>query len=458
MHSPIQIGRSYKEMWFLAHVVLAAGLVAGGTLLFVARQPAAPAALLAGCVAAVSACLAAMQIARSRFQIELTAGGFLVRDRRGVREFRDEQVICAGLSTKANYANGILRSTTRTFDVWVEGERGTEQVKMVSRLPVGDADPLAPLIERVFDHLYERAAAALDSRQAFEGEGWTLHANELVVHGRRSGHSVRFLELAAAEIFDDHLCVWKHGQDDPVLRIPIHSANTHVLLRLLRERIAPHPDDGGPRADDGLGRILFERKPGTGLVALVWLLPIAVVIVLAGSLFLAVFQGDRRAIWLGLEIGGILTTIWFFPLTQCVEFRVHEHGVRRKWLFRTQQLKFSDVDTFTYSAVRQYVKGVYSGTNFTVTFASQADGKLKKLTYTRTLRNADAELDHLRDSVSQTIADRMAAQFKLGKAVTWTDGLRLLPEALEYRAAGFFGRKAPIVIPYSQISGYDLHQ
>jgi hypothetical protein len=42
--------------------------------------------------------------------------------------------------------------------------------------------------------------------------------------------------------------------------------------------------------------------------------------------------------------------------------------------------------------------------------------------------------------------------------VTWTDGLRFLPEGLEYRAAGFLGRKAPVVIPYSQISGYDLHQ
>jgi hypothetical protein len=132
--------------------------------------------------------------------------------------------------------------------------------------------------------------------------------------------------------------------------------------------------------------------------------------------------------------------------------------VRRKWLFGTQQLKYADVDTFTYSAVRQFVKGVYAGTNFTLTFTSRADGKPRKLTYSRKLRNADADLDHLRDSVSQLIANRMAREFGEGRSVVWTDGLRFLPEGLEYRASGFLGRKAPIVLPYSQILGHDANQ
>ena len=278
MNSSLQIGRSYKEWWFIALVFLAVVLIAGGTMLLAVRGPAGQGVLLAGAIAAVTAGLAAAHIARSRFQVEPTADGFLVRDRRGQRELRDDQVICASLSRKANYTNGVMRSTTRTFDVWVEGESGAEQVKMVSRLPVDASDPLHPLIERVFDHLHERAAAALEAGQPFEGEGWTLHSSELVVHARRSAQNVRFEELAAAEIFDDHLCVWKYGQDDPVLRIPMPSANTHVLLRLLSERIAPRPDDGAPRAGDGLGRILFERKSGKTVSALLWTLPIAAVL------------------------------------------------------------------------------------------------------------------------------------------------------------------------------------
>jgi hypothetical protein len=87
-----------------------------------------------------------------------------------------------------------------------------------------------------------------------------------------------------------------------------------------------------------------------------------------------------------------------------------------------------------------------------------AGGKLKKLTYSRKLQNADSALDHLRDHISHLIADRLAAQFASGRTVAWTDGLRFFPEGLEYRAAGFFGRKPPVVIPYSQIFGYDTNQ
>jgi hypothetical protein len=77
------------------------------------------------------------------------------------------------------------------------------------------------------------------------------------------------------------------------------------------------------------------------------------------------------------------------------------------------------------------------------------------LTYTKQLRNADAGLDHVRDHVSQLIAERMAQQLALGRAVIWTDGLRFLPEGLEYRAKGLFGRKPPVMFPYSQIHGCD---
>jgi len=124
-----------------------------------------------------------------------------------------------------------------------------------------------------------------------------------------------------------------------------------------------------------------------------------------------------------------------------------------------QAAKYADVDVFTYSAVRQYVKGVYSGTNFTLTFTSQAPGntrnRLYTLTYSKHLRNTDPGLDHVRDKVSQLIAQRMAQQLASGRAVIWTDGLRFLPEALEYSAKGIFGRKPPVMIPYSQIHGYD---
>jgi hypothetical protein len=52
----------------------------------------------------------------------------------------------------------------------------------------------------------------------------------------------------------------------------------------------------------------------------------------------------------------------------------------------------------------------------------------------------------------------MESQFAQGNMVVWTQGLRFLPEGLECRASGFFGRKAPVVYPYSRISGCDANQ
>src|SRR5207302_11233058 len=185
----------------------------------------------------------------------------------------DDQVICAGLGIAPNYVNGVLKSTTRTFDVWVEGAAGAERFQMVNHLAVGARDPLAPLVERVLAHLYDRANAALEAGEPFEGEGWTLHHSELVVSTRRNAQTVEFDALAAADVFDDHVCVWRHGQDEPVLRIPVRSANTQILLRLLKERIVPNVDSGEPRSGEQLGRILFERKPGRVTFGLLWLLP-----------------------------------------------------------------------------------------------------------------------------------------------------------------------------------------
>ena len=464
MNIALQIGRSYKEWWFVGLVAAAVCLLAVGGLLFAVKHEAALAVSMAGAIAGFSACMSAVVIARSRFLVEVSSDGFLVRDRLGEREFTDEQVIYASLSSRPNYVNGVLNATNRTFDVWADGAAGPERIKLINRLALGARDPLATFIERVQLRLYERARANLAAGQPFEGEGWTLHQDELLVHARRETCGVQFDALAAADIFDNHVCVWKNGQDEPVLRIPVSSANTRILLRLLQERIAKRPDGAVQPAGDQLGRILFERKPGRLTGALLWLFPLAgLILVVVMVVLLAVFNAGPPVLLGGLPACFLVLMLWVLFASHAVEFRAHEHGVRRKWLFRTQQLKYADVDVFTYSAVRQYVKGVYSGTNFTLTFVSQAPGtrqgkmqnKLQTLTYSKHLRNADEGLDHVRDHVSELIAHRMAQQLAGGSAVVWTHGLRFLPEGLEYCSKRLFGRKPPVMIPYSQIHGYD---
>jgi hypothetical protein len=322
---------------------------------------------------------------------------------------------------------------------------------MVNRIAVGQADPLDHLIERILEHLYDRAQTALDARESFEGEGWSLHGSELVVLRKRVTDSVPLAELAAAEVFDDELCVWKHGQDEPAARISTRSANAAVLHHLLRERItepeSPQAPDGGNR----LGRILFERRPGRVQRLLLWLLPALAALVVVAGVVAGIGGNGVEGVIVACSIAVGIVCAWLLLLWQTAWLRCHEHGVSRRWLWREQRVTYAAIESFTYLAVRQYVKGVYSGTTFTLTFVASTGQRPVKLTYSRTLRNADHELEQLRDRVSGVIAARMAEQFDRGDPVVWTDGLRFLPEGLEYRASSWFWRRAPVMLRYDEI-------
>lgn len=456
MERAIDVGGNYRDWWFLTLVALTACILTGGGLLFATHHEAALPVLVAGAIAGVVTSLAAVAISHRRFSVQITPDGFIIRNRQGERQYTDEQVICASLYSTSNYSSGELKSTTRVFDVWVEGEADSERFKMKNLIPLGSTDPLELLIERVLGHLYDRADAALAARQPFEGEGWSLHANELVVTGKRVAHAVRIDELSASDVFDNELCVWKRGHDEPIVRIPVRSANAAVLHRLLRDRLAGASDAVASPAGNELGRMLFERKPGRTLVITVWLLPIVAVCLFVACAVASVIGRNLEPILIGGFLSLAMGLLWLVPLTQCVRLRCHEHGVSRRWLRWEKRLQYRDVDSFTYSAVRQYVKGMYSGTTFTLTFVSKTEGKPAKLTYARTLRNADDELDHLRDHVSRVIAARMAEEFGRGAAVAWTEGLRFLSDGLEHRASGFLGRKAPIMVPYERITAVDV--
>lgn len=458
LNPPVSVGRSYREWWFVVLAVITAVLVVGGPLLLIARPDLGIPTLIAAGACAFLTCGAAAVIATGKCSVQMTPSGFLVHDRRGEREILDEQVICVSLHSQSNFVNGELKSSTRTFDVWAEGDSGPERIKMVNRIPLSAADPLVPLISRIIEHLHDRAEEALEAGQTFEGEGWTVHPEELIVHRSRNSAAVRFSDLAAVDVFDNDLCVWRENQDEPALRIPIRSANVHVLTRLLRARLPEAAESAEAPLGNRLGRILFERKPGRGTFALVWILPVLSLMILIVTLIAAAVTRDLSPLFGGAILCVLFGLIWLLPFSQCVIFRCHEHGVYRKWLVWETRLRYNELDSFTYTAVRQFVKGVYSGTNFSLVFESRSSGKPRKLTYTKTIRNADEELDNLRDHVSRVIAGRLAEILARQGTASWTDGLRFLKDGLEYRAAGLLGRKAPMNIPYAEIHSYDIKQ
>src|SRR5205823_5736636 len=64
-------------------------------------------------------------------------------------------------------------------------------------------------------------------------------------------------EVAAVDIFDGKLCVWRKGEAEAVLRVPAGSPNALVMGRVLQQLMPPADAEGEPA--DGLGRIIFER-------------------------------------------------------------------------------------------------------------------------------------------------------------------------------------------------------
>lgn len=459
MNEWIEVGGSFRARWFLALVALAVCLLAAGAMLWAAQHPAGPFVFGAGLACAVASALGAASLAANRRRVHVTPDGLAVRDRYGQRAFSDEQVICASLRTQTIYSAGEPKSLTRTFDVWAEGEAGAERVHMVNRLPIGAADPLEELIDRTHEHLYRRATDLLAAHHAFDGEGWTLHPQELVTTSGGQAECVRFDELAAVGVFDGEFCIWRSGHDEPAARIPLHNANTHVLARLLVERVPPAKEAGAELADDRLGRMLFERRPGRLLRTIVWLAPVVVILVIIACMGAMLWPMLGQPALGGLVVFcAVIGFLWLLALTQYTSLRCYEFGICRRGVWREARLRYRDVATFAYAAVKQYVKGVYSGTTVTLTFTARDAVVPRKLAYSRTLMNGDPELENVRQQVSRVIAARMADAFDAGAAVPWTDGLRFLPEGIEYRASGILGRKAPLVIGFDQIGTFDIEQ
>jgi hypothetical protein len=80
----------------------------------------------------------------------------------------------------------------------------------------------------------------------------------------------------------------------------------------------------------------------------------------------------------------------------------------------------------------------------------------RRIRYRASFTNVDQELDKLRDRIARAIAQRLAAMFAASEPVPWTAKTRFLPEGIEHRPAGFFRRKPPTVIPYTEITAHEF--
>src|SRR5205823_4900358 len=158
------------------------------------------------------------------------------------------------------------------------------------------------------------------------------------------------------------------------------------------------------------------------------------------------------ALW-GASAGGVVY-IWSRRVNV---FRCHAHGVARTTPKGVTKLQYRDVGTFTYASTRHYVNGAYTGTQVRLSFEPLEEGRGEPIVYAATIKNADDELDNLREFISRVVAGHMLRRLQAGQVVRWTKNMVFRPEGLEVGKSGWFrGKGESSVIPYGQLTRYDV--
>ena len=395
----------------------------------------------------------AFVVRRGRCWLEVQDTGFTVIDRRGQRQYRDDEVHAIAYSTQANYSNGEENGFTRRATLWLARE--PQPLRMQNLYKKNQVDPLAPLLGRLIDLLRDGFDAALQAGHAIEGDGWRLTQTELFFRRASQDDSLRLAEVAAIENRDGKMGVWRKGMDEPYVQFSNDGRNVWLLRMLVSSRMV---EDAQPAEQDpaALGRILFQRKAGKGVLVL---LAVVAAIAVPIGLGMAVFATELplRLIGVAIALGSPLLVFAAYAYSKS-NFRCHERGVYKAGFLGEKKLMYSEVGSFTYSATRHYHNGAYVGTHLSLKFDPLPGSKSPAIHYSAQVTNADNDLDELRDFVAGVVASRMGRELAEGHAVPWTKNMIFRPEGIEYTPSGFFGRKATSLLSYENYGGWNMDQ
>jgi len=462
MTQPVLVRGFTSNNWILGfRIVSVLALLIGLVCLAVAlsgERDLLPIALLVLGGAIVTLCateISAWQGRSLRRWVEDFEQGFRVTDSEGTHDFLDDDVIAYCWYYESHFDQGLLTARDRKFSFWtMEDPRPCE---FVNRIKTNDSDPLDELIRRLADRLQARAEASLDQGRPVAGDNWTFDRRMFQFNRPTGPESFRVEEFVTMDIVDQEICLWRETDELPAVKISIKSRNADLLLRLLGPIVAEQAEKRPPRPhtqSDHMGRVWFERKP---TAATIYGCLIFGILLIPGGMCLIVFPQDPIAAVMGLCcIAGGLGCIYGAWHCKNSAFRCTEFGVVQSNPFSTKRLRYTEVMSFTYGATRQYYNGAYVGTTFVLNFEPWPTSGGQAIHYSVQLQQADQELDTLRDQISKIIAGRMAQALDQGQPVQWTQNLIFRPEGLEFRPAGWIGRKDPILIPYRDIFNFDI--
>jgi hypothetical protein len=438
--------------WFIFGRVLGPLAMLGGLVLLVVDPLAGGLTFAVGLLVTLILEISAAMVRAKRCWIEVNPSGFVVTDGRGTREIRDDEVHAIAYSSTTNYSNGEPSGFTRQSTLWISKE--PQPIVLKNKFKKDQGDPLAEFLQRLIDLLHDGFDAALTAGHAIEGDGWRLTQNELSFRRNGRDESLRLDEITAVESREGKMGIWRKGMDEPYTGFPINGRNVWLLRRLMQSRLKEDESNEPPK--DGLGRILFQRKPKPITVAILAILAVLLPLVGIGLIVFA----TETAMWvtgLVLLVAGPLCGLGSYGCLKS-NFRCHEWGVYQAGMTGEKRLMYNEVASFSYSATRHYHNGVYTGTQLQLNFQPMPGAKSGPITYGTQVTNEDADLEQLRDFVARVVSTRMASELAEGRPVQWTKNMIFMPEGIQYTPSGFFGKGQTQFLPHENYGGWNMDQ
>jgi len=444
-------------------VVLAAIAIAVTGVMAVAGGGAEPVILAASIVVGLilAATLRYVQVIGRRVWIEdLEDGEFRISTSSKKEELTDAAVLSVTTEVKALYSNGAATRGQRFALLELDSDKFPKAVDCKYTWPIAKSDPLQDLFNRWYKRIVDVAEEELRTTGLLVGRGWNLTPDEIQYsppNKPKGEEAVARRDITAAEVVDRRVCLWTANDETPFLRIPIGTPNVIALMELLTKQLKDKPaaDANAP----GLGRMIFQRDKSWPVFGQLCAYILGLLFS-GGGVALIVFTAinaipDKGIYFAGAGLGALgvgiiaLAVVNRSKILQC-----YERGLRQNTNGRVRELRYDEIRTYTYSAVRGFYNGAYTGTTVGMQLEPH-DGPVLK--YNSTFKNEDGELDSLRDAISLVMAKTMKAKLDAGKPVRWTNDIDFESDGLDiHGGTGKFAKIKEQFIEWDDIDSLQM--
>jgi len=452
--APLLVSGHLDAWWCWAAIGMAAIFGAVATTAVFLRHPLRFGLTAVSILAAVTGIVGfVVQIWRRRW---LTWSGDSLQITRGGTTLEVLDTDVESLAVTREYRHAVGRIVAEAHRLWLW--RSTAEPRVIAfeaRGTLGEPSPLGPLVERLQQRLEKKAFEELKREGAIHRPTWSWQDGAIVATSLGKRCSIPMAEMSAVDNDIVELRIWVASAPLPAVRLPQSGQDVWLVGRMLESAVGA-PGDPGVAPAEGLGRILHESRPRSAAIMATMLCGMSAAVAILAVIGAILLRLTPLAILgAGTGMGAIMLGSTARRLWQCA-FRLHETGISQRSLTGDRALGFGEIDQFVFDARRQYSKGRYLGTLFTMVFASDRQPKQGILHTERCAYETD-EIARVRDYVSDEIAAVMAARLASAGELVWTRELTIQGGVLHCQPRRFLRwNPAPASADIDSIRGYDI--